>query len=249
MTYKYGNYYSFAQDILNGKNHVLIAGATGSGKSVLLNCLLWSAIGYSTPFADNSGIQFILLDPKKVELIDYKSLPHTIAYADDTQRMTQALRLACDIIDRRYLEMQSQRIKTYQGSAIYIVIDELADLLLSENKSEITKMLQHIAQVGRACKVLLLACTQAPNRHILRSEIVLNIGCRIALRTNSNIESRQIIGCAGAELLSIGHGIIQIGLDKWMQDIPFVPDTDIRKRIDDITQPQTQAHAYLKRIK
>ena len=97
--------------------HVMIAGATGSGKSVVINGMLTTAI-YRNP----KMVQFILIDPKRVELIEYADLPHTVAYASEPADMIQALQTAMKITEARYLEMQAKRIRKYDGGDLYVEV-------------------------------------------------------------------------------------------------------------------------------
>ena len=118
-----GEYYSLYGDMLK-QPHLLIAGATGSGKSVVINGLVYAAL-HDSP----ARVELILIDPKRVELVDYKTLPHTIKYASEPGDMVQALEKAMEITESRYKAMQRDRVKKYSGGAVYVIIDELADLM------------------------------------------------------------------------------------------------------------------------
>ena len=168
--------------------HVLIAGMTGSGKSVLVNQLV-------DRLAGRSGL--ILIDLKKVELIDHK--PRAIAYADDAKQAVHLLRQALDGIERRYEKMQAKGIKLWEGSDIWIVVDELADLMVTKRK-EAEPLLTRIGQIGRAAKVHLLMATQQPSAKIIPTSIKLNCE-RVALHCMTAQQSRQIIEIPGAEEL------------------------------------------------
>ena len=122
--------------------HLLIAGATGSGKSVLINSLIYTAL-LKAP----SQLELILIDPKRVELIEYANLPHTISYASEPGPIVNAITGAVDIMECRYNEMQRQRLKMYPGPDIYIVIDEYADLMTTLKKQTL-RPIQRIAQLG-----------------------------------------------------------------------------------------------------
>lgn len=121
-------YYVLYRDMLD-QPHLLIAGATGSGKSIVINSLMYTALCNSP-----AQSQFILIDPKRVELIDYKPLPHTLKYACEPIEIVQALQHTMEFVDMRYKDMQRQRVKKYSGGHIYIVIDELADLMTTNRK-------------------------------------------------------------------------------------------------------------------
>lgn len=180
--------------------HLLIAGTPGSGKSVTVNALIYTAL-YNHPFEnDENSSQFILIDPKRVELVQYKDLPHTLRYAYTKDDMRKALQYASDIIEARYTLMAKQGVKKYKGSDIYVIVDEFADLMLTDKK-RVAPLVQHIAQVGRAAKVHMILCTQCPLREVIPTAIKANFDARLGLRTRSKQDSRNILGCGGCELL------------------------------------------------
>lgn len=135
--------------------HLLIAGATGSGKSVALNGIIHSLMMTQSPLR----CQFVLIDPKKVELVQYACLPHCARYASDHPDIVRALQWAVDETDHRFSIMQACGLKEYNGAHLYVVIDELADLMVSLKK-ETLPLLQRLAQIGRAACVHLIACSQ-----------------------------------------------------------------------------------------
>lgn len=118
-----GSYYNLFADMLQ-QPHLLVAGATGSGKSVVINGIITTALKDSP-----AAVQFIFIDPKRVELVDYKPLPHTLKYASEPGDMVQALQYAMDTTESRYRAMQARHKKNYSGGAVYVIIDELADLM------------------------------------------------------------------------------------------------------------------------
>lgn len=189
-----GSVYTLFNSMLE-ENHLLIAGCTGSGKSVLENGLIHTAL-YNSP----AKAQFIFIDPKLCELIDYKDLPHTIAYADNGKDIVNALQYAINIMKNRQLINQRKRQKEFDGSTIYIVIDELQDLMTTNRKS-CFPMIQRIAQVGRSFRLKLICCTQSPIAKILPTELKCNFSARIGLRTISRQDSRNILDMPGCELL------------------------------------------------
>ena len=189
-----GEYSRLFADCLK-QHHLLIAGECGSGKSVFENGLMYTALLLNSP----CKVGFILIDPKLTELIAYKDLEHTIAYANDGKGMINALKQAIAIIMARNADMARKRIKTYEGSDIYVVVDELADLMTTHRK-EAFPLLQRIAQIGRAAKVHLIACTQSPISKIIPTELKCNFTSRIGLRTISRQDSRNILDMAGCEL-------------------------------------------------
>jgi S-DNA-T family DNA segregation ATPase FtsK/SpoIIIE len=190
-----GAIYPLFADMLT-QSHLLIGGATGSGKSTLVNGLMHTAL-YSSPATK----RFILIDCKGFELSDYAALPHTIAHVTDPTAAIRALRYAIEIMEERFKAMSNmQGCKCYQGSDIYIVIDEFADLMTT-NAREVTPLIQRISQLGRAARIHLILCTQCPLSEIIPTKIKANFDCRIALRTATAQDSRNIIDTKGAESL------------------------------------------------
>lgn len=211
--------------------HLLIAGATGSGKSCLVNGLLDSATEVSP-----DCVNLVLIDPKRTELIMWADLPHTVKYASEPKDMIKALQWSLDEMERRFRLMQTARKREYTGKHLFIVIDELADLMTT-HKREVFPILQRIGQLGRAARVHLWACTQCPLREIIPTPLKCNFADRVALRTASRQDSRNIIDRAGAELLpdpkSAGQalGIVQspMGYETWV--IPYIDDATIERHI------------------
>jgi S-DNA-T family DNA segregation ATPase FtsK/SpoIIIE len=207
--------------------HLLIAGATGSGKSVVVNGIVYTAL-YQNP----NDINFILIDPKRVELIDYKDLPHTLYYASEPAEMVNALQGALRITERRYQEMQYMRIKKYVGSDIYVIIDELADLMTT-NKKQVQPLIQRLAQIGRAAKVHVIACTQCPLATVIPTAIKVNFDARLGLRTRSAQDSRNILGVRGCEVLPrYGQGYYMTPEGMTLYNIPMIDQTEIDRLVN-----------------
>lgn len=216
-----GEVYSLYRDMLK-QPHLLIAGATGSGKSVVINGLVYTAM-YDSPAA----VQFILIDPKRVELVDYKPLPHTVQYASEPGEMVQALEKAMEITESRYKAMQRQRVKKYTGGAVYVIIDELADLMTTARR-QVQPLIQRLAQVGRAANVHIIAATQCPLTTVIPTPIKVNFDSRVALRTRSAQDSRNILGLTGCELLPrYGQGYYMTPDGLKLYNIPMQPQEDI----------------------
>lgn len=192
-----GEYPTLFKDML--RQHLLIAGAQGAGKSVLIDGLMYTAL-YDSP----AKARFILIDPKGTELETYHNLPHVIEYADDsdgTQRqIVNALRRAIDIMERRYADMKRRGLRVFDGSTVYVVIDELADLMTT-NKRLIMPLLQRLAQKGRASAITLIAATQCPLSAVIPTPIKCNFASRVGLKTATRQDSRNIIDVAGCEAL------------------------------------------------
>ena len=175
--------------------HLLIAGSTGSGKSVLINSLIYTAL-YKSP----NRCQFVLIDPKRVELIDYKPLPHTISYSNEIPDILKALQYSVKLMEKRYKQMQRQRIKKSNAADIYIIIDEYADLVI-QAKKQVEPYIIRLSHLGRAANIHLILATQRPTRDIITGAIKVNLDSRVALRCSTAQDSRNIIDTKGAETL------------------------------------------------
>ena len=189
-----GSIYTLYNNMLN-ETHLLLAGATGAGKSTVLNAIICTALHYSP-----SEKRFIFLDRKGIELEAYQHTPHCIKYAETPADMIQALNSVIDIMEQRRQEMKRQHAKTYQDPDIYVIIDELADLMTTQKKAA-TPLLQEIGILARFVKIHMIACTQSPLRTIIPTEIKCNFPARVALKTATAQDSRNIIDMRGAEAL------------------------------------------------
>lgn len=214
--------------------HLLIAGATGSGKSVLINTLI-----YTATFKSPDEVNFILIDPKCTELHMYKKLPHTIRYACETYDVPSALRYAIDIIDKRKHIMQRKELRNWPkelGPDVYAIIDEFADLVtMPGGKKVIKPLVQRIAQLGRAMKVHLILATQRPTRDIIDGAIKVNLDSRVALRCPTSVDSRNILDVKGAEKLPrYGKGLYLTPskTEPSLIDIMMTDEQKLRHRID-----------------
>ena len=199
---------------LSERPHLLIAGATGSGKSVALNGIIHSLLMTQSPF----NCQFVLIDPKKVELVQYESLPHTARYASDHPEIVRSLQWAVEETDRRFSAMQRAGVREYDGSHLYVIIDELADLMVSIKK-ETLPLLQRLAQIGRAARVHVIACTQNVLAVTIPTVLKCNFSTILGLRTCNAQQSRFLIASTGCEMLpdpkreGKGYGFIRDGAD------------------------------------
>lgn len=215
-------------DIL-GQPHTLVAGATGSGKSTLIHGLIYTLL-YSSP----GQRQMILIDPKRVELLKYKRLPHTMIHSSEPRDIIHTLRAAVDFMEKRYKRMVKAGQTLYSGSDVYIIVDEFADLMTT-SKKESLPLLCRIAQLGRAARIHLILATQRPTRDIVNGQIKVNIDSRIALRCPTAQDSRNIINVSGAELLPrYGKGIYLTPdtINPVQVDIPLIPDSEINRIIN-----------------
>lgn len=195
--------------------HLLIAGSTGSGKSVCINSIILSILYKSTP----DQVKFILIDPKVVELSIYNKIPHLlIPVVTDSRKASVALDWAVTEMERRYglfAKMGARDFKGYNAKArekegaeilkkIVIIIDELADLMLVSGK-EVEDSIARLAQMARAAGMHLIVATQRPSVDVITGTIKANIPSRISFAVSSQIDSRTILDMAGAEKL-LGKG-------------------------------------------
>ena len=192
--------------------HVLIAGATGSGKSILTNGFILSLLMTRTP----DEVKFIMVDPKQVELSDYNGIPHLLTpVVTDMDKVLNALKWAIAEMESRYTIFREAKVKNIEGynilqgySAlpyIVIVIDEMADMMMSTNRVETENAIVRIAQKARATGIHLILATQRPSVDVITGLIKANIPGRIGMSVTTNIDSRVILDQAGAETL-LGRG-------------------------------------------
>lgn len=221
-----GGQYSLLYDEMAKQTHLLIAGRTGSGKSTVVNGIIHSQLVKKTCEEE----QLILIDPKRVELSQWKTVPHCIFYAsDDLAEQVQALNIAIAHIQQRFRLMESANLKTYNGGTIHVVIDELADLLTTQ-KDAVLPLIQRIGQIGRACNVSLIGCTQCPTAQILSTQLRVNFTSILGLRTRSAQDSRNIIGIKGCEHLpQYGKGYYITPVSEGIVTLPMIPNEEIER--------------------
>jgi len=199
--------------------HLLIAGSTGSGKSIALHSLIISLLYKNSP----QTLKLILIDPKRVELSIYNGLPHLVApVITQAKKTINVFRWAVDEMDKRYeilMKAGSRDIKSYNKknqenplSYILIVIDELADLMATYGR-EVEGTIIRLAQMARATGIHLVVSTQRPSVEVITGLIKANITSRIALQVASQIDSRTILDSAGAEKLLGGGDMLFISSD------------------------------------
>ncbi len=226
--------------------HLLVAGSTGSGKSVCINSILCSILFKAPPWA----VKFLLIDPKIVELNVYNGIPHLISpVVTEAKKASLALRAMVKEMERRY-ELFAQNgvrdIAKYNeayGSLPYIVvvIDELADLMMVA-PSEVEDSIVRLSQMARAAGIHLVIATQRPSVDVITGLIKANITSRIAFAVSSQIDSRTILDTGGAEKL-LGRGDMlyhPIGLHKLLRvQGAFISESDIVKVVDFIKQQES----------
>ncbi len=228
--------------------HGLIAGATGSGKSVCINSLLVSLLYQSSP----RDLKMLLIDPKMVELAPYNHIPHLVSpVITDVKAATASLKWAVEEMERRYqlfahtgvrdLDRYNKMVSDKGQPAqhlpyILIVIDELADLMMM-SPSDVEDSICRIAQKARACGIHLVIATQRPSVDVITGLIKSNIPTRIAFSVSSQVDSRTILDTQGAErllgrgdMLYLGNGM---AAPSRLQGT-FVTDDEIEKVIDHV---------------
>lgn len=208
--------------------HILIAGTTGSGKSVALNSLLYSAMLEAVETGKEASFTYV--DLKMIELVDWRDLPNCEKYVDRPEDVAKALKCAVDSMYARYKVMQNKHIKETEEGHVYIVVDELADLVKDK---QVLEHLVTLGRLGRAAHYHLILCTQDPSRTTLSAALMQNMTCRIALKTKDAIESRQIVGRPGAERLpKHGRGLMDMDGQVENVEIPMVPQDSITSLIE-----------------
>jgi len=200
--------------------HVLIAGATGSGKSVMINTLISSILFSARP----DEVQFIMIDPKMVELTMYDGIPHLIApVVSNPKKAAYALRNAVGLMEERYKILAEKKVRNIESynhhlaaeakargempalmSFLVIVIDELADLMILA-QSEVEDSITRLAQLSRAVGMHLVIATQRPSTNVITGIIKANLPVRMSFNVSSKIDSRVVLDANGAELL-LGKG-------------------------------------------
>ena len=194
--------------------HLLIAGCTGSGKSVALNGIINSLLLTQSP----GHCMFVLIDPKRVELSQYADLPHCAKYASSHPDIIRALQWSIDETESRFGIMSSAGIKEYDGPHLYVIVDELADLMVSL-KTETLPLLQRLAQIGRAARVHVIACSQNIMAQTIPTVLRCNFSAILGLRTANKQQSRFLISATGCEMLpnpkteGKGWGFLRDGAD------------------------------------
>ncbi len=220
--------------------HLLVAGSTGSGKSVCMNSIIASILMRYRP----DEVKLVLVDPKKVEMSNYNGIPHLLwPVLTDPKKASVALQKLVDMMDNRYnmfADNGVKKIEEYNVLAnkkgldkmpyIVIIIDELADLMMVASK-EVEGSIQRITQLARAAGIHLIVATQRPSTNVITGVIKANIPSRIAFAVASSIDSRTILDGGGAEKL-LGKGD--------MLYLPMGENTPIRIQGCFITDEETQ---------
>ena len=242
-----GQVYCLFSDMLK-QSHLLIAGATGSGKSVAMNGLIDTLL-YRLPFdkayQNEDGAQMILIDPKRVELARYKNLPHVLDYASgqNPEAWLKALNTAVSVMDRRYKAMEKKGELFYSGGDLFIFIDEWASINSKLNpaktRNACVAALLRLVQEGRAAKVHVIMATQVPKSSVIPTEVRDNFTARLALMTENKLQSRVIIDESGCEefpspkLAGYALGMYCLpGNQRTIYEIPYVKEEEIESNLE-----------------
>ena len=218
-----GGSYALIYADMTKQAHLLIAGKTGAGKSVVINGIIHSLLVDSFP--DDCGL--ILIDPKRVELAQWRNCPHCIRYASEPGEPAAALQTALDITEKRYKQMQREGVRKYKGGAVYVIIDELADLMTVARR-EVLPLLQRLCQIGRAANVHVIAATQCPLTKVIPTEVKVNFDAILGLKTATKQHSRNIIDQSGCEdLPPYGYGYYRTPAGMNLERLPLIPEHEL----------------------
>ena len=236
---------------INTTPHLLVAGATGSGKSVCVNCIITSILMRTKP----DEVKLVMVDPKKVELTMYNGIPHLLApVVTDPKKASVALKNIVAEMERRYDVFERTKNKNIKGynkfcetnpeypkmPYIVVIIDELADLMLVAAK-EVEDSIMRITQMARAAGIHLIVATQRPSTDVITGVVKANIPSRISFAVSSSIDSRTILDSTGAEKL-FGKGdmlFLPMG-DNHPTRIQgaFISEEEIQKVVDFVCEQQ-----------
>ena len=208
------------------QHNTLIAGTVGSGKTTMENGIIYTLLKYNDPVS----AQIYLIDPKQFELRHFRSVSHCRGYADTPEGALEILDAVEGIRESRSAYMKAHNLRSWNGSTVYLFIDELADLMTGNRafSREFTEKLVKIMQLGRALKIKVIALTQQPRREVTPARLQVNFTCNVALHCRSSIESRQAIGEAGAELLpAYGKCIIAFSGRVLKANVRMISDNEI----------------------
>jgi len=241
---------------ISGMPHLLVAGSTGSGKSVCLNTIILSLLYENNP----DTLRMILVDPKRVEFPIYNGIPHLLTpVITDVTKTVYALRWAISEMDHRFdvlSKVNKRNLESYNETAkekmpyIVIIIDELADLMIAA-AAEVEGSIIRLTQMARAVGIHLIVATQRPSVDVITGLIKANIPCRIAFSVASLMDSRTILDSAGAEKL-VGKGDMlymspQTSTPRRLQGT-YVTDEEIKKVVTFLKNACPEAPEYNEEI-
>ena len=231
---------------LSSMPHLLIAGTTGSGKSVCINTIILSLLYRHTP----EKCKFILIDPKMLELSTYEGIPHLLCpVITEAKKAASVLGWVVKEMESRYRLMTKESVRNIDGynskhklpmPYIVVVVDEMSDLMLVAGK-EIENYIQKLSQMARAAGIHIIMATQRPSVDVITGTIKANFPTRISFQVTSKIDSRTILGEQGAEqLLGKGDMLYMTSANRIIRiHAPFVSDTEI-ERINNFLRSQAE---------
>ena len=246
--------------------HLLIAGATGSGKTVCLNAIVCCLLLHNAP----TEARFIMIDPKRVELTPYNSIPHLAApVIVDTNKAIGTLRWLSQEMDRRYEKFAAAAVRNIEGfnknrtgdqrvPYLVVIIDELADLMMA-GFDEVEHLLCRLAQLARATGIHLVVATQRPSVDVVTGLIKANFPTRISFAVTSQVDSRTILDSVGAEKLLGGGDMLymptEAGKPKRLQGC-YVSDAEIERLVyfwnsqqrEEVEEAEAEAEAAAPKI-
>ena len=247
---------SIYTDILNADGGIFISGATGSGKSTVISALLHQVVtrysaGEPTEIGKPDEAILFLADPKKVELARWRYLPIVKGYAqsDEQFKHPDILRLLDRVINLmawRYEVMQRMGWRKWQGSRVFLVIDEVADIMLTHEECKpFTEKLTRLLNLCRASSITCIISTQSPSRATIPACVQINTTCKLCLHTISRIESQMVLGQPGAEKLPrYGKGYLLLDGEVKLVDVPYVPDEQIDRVISGIIRANVASKVF-----
>lgn len=210
----------FADNIASIDAHLLIGGASGAGKSTAVDLIIRSLL-----LRDNTPL-FVFIDPKRIDLFKYKDMKNTLVYTDTDTGAIEALNNAVDLMENRYIKMQKAGVTKCTARPVYIVIDELADLVLTDKNA--FKPLQRILQKGRASNIFCILATQIVCVAVLPTLLRGNITRVLALHCETANISRLLINHNGAEVLPLhGRGLLKTPAGFSPVSIPYFNESEI----------------------
>ena len=221
----------FYRGLLDTPGGVLVSGATGSGKSVVLNGILCEILGTFCPSAASSKkkCDVYLCDPKIVEFRAYRNAPHVKRYAATPEEIFRTMDEVDRIMMNRYEDMAERGLKMWDGSPVFLFIDEIGDLMLT-HKGAFLPRLTHLLNLCRAAKITVFLASQSPSRQTIPAVVQLNCTAKICLKCDTAIESRQVVGIPGGESLP-AHGTALVRTPKTggivKQELPNCTDAQV----------------------
>ena len=239
-----GEYYEHIEHMTQ-QHHLLVAGCSGSGKSVLINTIIHTLLLKSP-----AKVKLMLIDPKRVELSGYKKLPHCIGYASQHTDIIKLLERAVILMENRYKTMEHNSQRETTEPHIYIIFDEFGDLMTT-SKKQVEPLIIRLAQLGRAAHIHLILATQNPSRQTITASIKVNVVSAVALRCREPIESRMILGRKGAELLpqyGQGYYITPSHTEPQLILIPKTSNEAIRERVQWWTNQNRKLFSFLSHL-